>query len=82
MLRVLVDVKDHTSMRNWSKARRALSKMLYEGGFETIDVEVLDPARSNVLRLFPISPDHPVIFIYESFKIKRANELMRKLGDS
>lgn len=81
-LRVMVDVKDDMPTSGWSKARRALTRMLYERGFETIDVEILDPARSNILRLFPIPPDHPVISTYESFRPKFIEEVMRSLGNN
>ncbi|MCJ1463688.1 hypothetical protein MMC07_002297 [Pseudocyphellaria aurata] len=81
-LRVLVDVDDHVSTINWSKARRALSKMLYDRGFDSIVVEILDPARTTALRLFPISPDHPVISVYESFRGRLIEQVTRSLGKS
>lgn len=80
-LRVLVDVEDHVSTNNWSKARRALSKMLYDRGFETSIVEILDPARTTALRLFPISPNNPLISVYESFREKLIEEVTRSLGN-
>ncbi|MCJ1271059.1 hypothetical protein MMC22_010958 [Lobaria immixta] len=80
VLRVLVDVEDHVSTSNWSKARRALSQTLHDRGFDSITVEILDPARINVVTLLPIAPDHPVVALYESFREQLINEVTRSLG--
>lgn len=79
-LRVFVDVDDHVSTINWSKARRELSKMLHEHGFDMIIVEILDDVRTNILRISPISPEDPVVTIYESFRWKLVEEITRSLG--
>lgn len=80
VLRVLVDVEDHVSTSSWSKARRALSQTLHDRGFDSITVEILDPDRINVVTLLPIAPDHPVVALYESFREKLINEVIRSLG--
>lgn len=81
-LRVLVVVDEKVATTSWSKARRAISKLLHVRGFATIEVEILDPARINVFSIFPIGPEHPVISIYESFRGGLIQELMRSLGNN
>lgn len=80
-LRVLVDVDESVTTNTWSKARRTLSKMLYEQGFEMFELESLDQARVNVLSGFLTTPEHPVITVYESSRGKIIEELMNSLRD-
>lgn len=66
VVRISIDVRDHSPTDAWSAARRDVKALLIERGFGDLEVELIDPQRSYLPSLFPVSPKNPLVTAYEA----------------
>ncbi|KAL8825080.1 MAG: hypothetical protein Q9191_004630 [Dirinaria sp. TL-2023a] len=77
-LHIIVDAGEANPFERWSAARRDVTALLDDHGFDEIEVEIQDPERFYQPSLFPIHPNHPAVSIYKSVR----EELLARIHDS
>ena len=68
VVRILVNAGEGNPLEKWSAARRDITALLDDHGFDDLDVEIQDLNRFYQPSLFPIHPSHPAVTIYKSVR--------------
>lgn len=67
VLQVLVETNEASdSTTRWCTARREITALLDDHGFQELEVDIYDPKRYYQSSIFPIHPSHPAVVLFTS----------------